>query len=522
MPLDQNKIPELSKLIHSNYFAKTERLPFVNSVLLFNFYISKILCHNRVKISVPKMNILTFPNIFLLIIGESGSGRDRSRKTMDEMVSFMYSDKDEMEKQYRKQKEYELEKEADKEGMKGGKRIQYIKENMPRSMFSRIKSTSTPEGLSAVHENLSEAGFGEITWIDGEIGDTMARWRAGSTLDDIITACKEAYDNGTFEAKIIKGNKTVKAHGKIPYLALLHGAIDERAGKEVFMKFMAMGYGRRCLFYLNEHKNEDNRTDEETEKELAEAYGERDFFVKNLKEIYERTKINLAYSEEFRGKIFTLSPEATKKLIAYQRLCENESLKMGTSLTTVVRRERAGRWWKALKLSCVFAVQNHTGEAINVEDIDQAINFCDHLGEYLLTFVKRKTLDEISVAEGIIEALEKEPVGLWRTDFYSMPFFPKFRSGQRKIFDENILIARELANLRGQEIIENQTDKRGGRYKMVKLPEEKEVMAYIKVNGVLSQLTADVLSDRFGEGVKVILERNKVQKRTDGGYYLSN
>lgn len=469
MPLDQNKIPELSKLAATSFFDKLDKLPFDYSVLLFNFYVSKILCYNRVKISLQD-GTLTFPNLYCLTFGDSGSGKDKSSKTMDEMIRFLYSDKDLMEKEWRKQKEYELEKEADKEGMKGAKRTMHIKENMPRSLFSRLKSTSTPEGLAAVHETLNDAAFGEITWVDGEISDTMTRYRAGSPLDDLIVTIKEAYDNGSFDSKIIKGNKTLKVQGKVPYLAWLHGPLDEEDGKTLFAKFLGLGYARRGLFCLLSEPVLDERTIEQIEEDEEEALKEKGFLSKSLEEIYTRTKINLSFPEDNgRSKIFKFDKDAKKTFIYYKQECQNKAVKLPRNSSKIIKRELAGRWWKALKLSCVFAVQNHAKEVIELNDFEQAINMCDYLGTHLNAFIEQKSKKEITIAEGMIEALESNHYGLWRTDFYSMPFFPKFKGGQKRVFEENLEIAKEMCEKKGMEIKEDMADKRGKRYVIEKI-----------------------------------------------------
>lgn len=524
MPLDQNKIPELSKIAANSFFHKLDaRLPFDYSVLIFNFFVSKILCHNRVKISLND-GTLTFPNLYCLSFGDSGVGKTFTMKVMDEIIGFLYEDKDLMEKEWRKQREYEFEREADKEGMKGGKKTAYVKENMPRSLFSRLKSTSTPEGLAAVHETLNEAGFGEITWVDGEISDTMLRYRAGTSLDDIIVTMKEAYDNGAFDSKVIKGNKTLKAQGKTPYLAWLFGPMDDDDGKELFMRFLSMGFARRSIVCLIDDIPKDSRTVEQIDEDTEMAMQEKSFLIASLYEIYKRVKINLSFPEDNgRNKIFKLSGEARKVFIEYKQKCQNDSVSLPKSTSKILKIELAGRWWKALKLSCVFAVQNHEGEIIEVEDLRQAIEFCEYLGTHLNSFIAKKSRRGVSIAEGIIESLESNPDGLWRTDFYSMPWFPKFKGGQKRLFDENIEIAREIVSKNNKMIVENKKDKRGAMFMLIPCPtsqEEADMVIYIQRNCMTSLLNLETLVRQFGQKVTYVLDKYKVQQRKDGGYFI--
>jgi len=458
MPLNPNLLPDLTKDVHTNFFELTERMDLESSLLLFNFYISKILCYNRVQIQVPGDNSLTFPNLYCLSFGESGTGKDRSRTRMEEMADFLFLEKEIMEKSYRDNKLYELEKQAKLENLSKLQTKNYIKENSPRSLFSRVKSTSTPEGIAAAHEALNEAGFGEITWIDGEISKTMARHRAATPLDDLIVTIEEAYDMGYFESKLIKGNTTLKVQGKVPYLAWLHGAMDEQEGTKLFTKFLSLGYSRRTIVNLNNLPKKENRSIEQIDKDMIMANEQKEFIKLALRNIYNHVKINLSY-KICGNKTYILNKDASYLYLSYKKQCENDSIDMIGKEGVILRREVAGRFWKALKLSCCFAVQNHSKFEITKNDLEQAIHVIEFFGSKLPSFLKIRVKSDLTMAENIINSLRRNSI-IKKTDFYIEDYFPKRKGDQNKIFYENLKIANEILQDQNEFILEEENEYR--------------------------------------------------------------
>lgn len=509
--LEQTNLPKLSISVAEDYFFKLDRLSFDHAFLLFNFYVSKILCYNRVMIEV-KANDYVPPNLYCLNFGSSGSGKDRSRKQMEKMIAFLYEDKERRERIFRKNKQFELEKEADGEGMGRAKKVMYIRDNMPRSLFSRIGSNATPEGLAAVHEVLNEAKFGEITWIDSEITDTMVKHqKGGATIDDLLTLIKEAADVGEFDSKVTKGNKSIRAQGLVPYLAWLHGAIDDKRGVEPFKSFLQLGFARRSIVHVAKRKQEkDERTIDEVLADEQAAISEKEFIIDSLKEIFNRTKDCAVYK---------LSDKAKRRYLKLKQDCQNKQAELPENALNSIKDDVGNRFFKSIKLACVFAAQNHKELLIKEQDLESAIETIDYFGGHLEGFLNIKTNNEKAIWELMLESLVINKV-MKRTDFYKESYFPKFKSGQPKIFQENMTIAKEMIE-EGKMIIETRPDKRTYAYEIIDRPDENEILNYIKVAGHINQLTMRHLVDKFGKGAEAVIEEHKIPMRSDGGYYIN-
>lgn len=519
--LDQTKIPSFSNSVVQDYFLKmSPNSSFDNAFMLVQTYISKLLCSNRVRIVCPIDEIDTYPNIYCLNMGRSGTGKDRMRKQMERLIPFYYEDISTKESDYRKACSYDLEKEGEKEGLKNVKLKSYVKEKMPRSLYSTIKSNSTPEGLASLHNAIYEARFGCITWQDSEISDTMARYKSGSPLDDLCVMFKEAYDD-KIEPKIIKGEKTVCANGVLPYIAWLHGAVDVENGQQLFNKFFSLGFARRLIFCMEEDKKYNEEGVDLIKSHLVEADEEKEFITSVLEDIYKRTENDLKFT--FGGtKEYTLSDDCLNIYLTYKRECQKKAGEMFIRTSDKIKSEQAGRAWKALKLACVFEAQNSKGFVITEKSMESAIYVCDYFAGHFRQFLRMRSTD--TLYENMIDSL-RQLGQMKKTDFYSQSYFPKFKSGQSKLFDESIKAVREVLSETKEDIMEYAPDKRTVYYKIIKLEEiseekETEILAYISDNGQTKQLTLDHLVKKFGYIVGEVLTNHKVQIRKDGGYFI--
>lgn len=469
--LDKNKIPELSKFIAEDYLFLLNRLPFDNGVLLSCFTIADILNTNRVLIEIREDDFVP-PTIMPITFGNSGTGKDKNRKDMAKTIPFLYEFKQDMEDKFRKNKKHELEKEAEEEGLKNTKLKAYVKDNMPRSLYSDITSTSTPEGLASVHEALNDAGFGSITWYDSEISDTMARYKSGTPLDDLITMIKESADVGEFRSKVIKGNKVLKACGKVPVNAWIHGAIDEDRGKDLFKNFLQLGFARRSIINFIGRGQVDNRTIEEMEEHEEQALKNKKFIVSSFKELHERVKVD-PFVKYGGSKVIKLNADTRRLYLEYKQVCYNKRIEAPGYTNKILKDDLANRFFKAIKLAAIFAVQNHDELVIRKKDLEDAIYVIEYFGKYLEDFLGMRMDSDLTIAEHMIISLNNRGE-MKRTDFYKESYFPKSMGKQKIIFEQAINIAEEMLEEEGKMIVEEKGTKNSYLYKIIEEPKHNK------------------------------------------------
>lgn len=476
--LDKTKIPAFSASVVEDYSLKTNPdSSFDTAFLALQLCISRMLCSNRVKIINELDEIATFPNLYCLTMGRSGIGKDRVSGQFDDLIPFFEEDLKEKEKNYREKRAYELEKEAREESVASAKLKTYIRENMPRSMYALFKSNATPEAVGAVHSVMNEARFGTILWIDTEISGTIARYRTGSPLDWLIDIFKEAYDNGKVNPKITKGEKNVNTVGKIPYVAWLHGAIDIKDGQALFDKFFSLGFARRLFVCMEDGIEPKHENDEELQERLKMAQNEKPFIASVLHDIYKATAVRVDFDNE-GSKEIRLSGEALKLYLRFKKQCAIDCYRLASNVPDKIKSELSGRAWRALKMAAIFSVQESYDFLISLKSMEQAIYVTEYFGEQFRRFINLR--GEATLPELMIDSLRNSS-GMKRTDFYYQHYFPKFKSGQPKIFSENFEIVKDILAETGEIIIEERPNKRTFLYKIIHKPEHESSMNENKI-----------------------------------------
>lgn len=460
--LDKTKIPAFSKDVLENYFLKMENIPFDSAFLLFQWHISRMLCANRVKIEV--LDFETYPNIYILNLAPSGTGKDRTRLAMEKLMPFFFEDQEARERSFVEDEKNRIDRLAVAENITKGSKSEWVENKMPRSLFPLVKSNATPEGVTALHNAMVKAKFGAIVWRDAEIYDTMYRIKQGGSAFDLLTIFKETYDGGNFDPKIIQGNKAVKTMGAVPYLAMLYGAIDTDEGQAVFRRFFELGYARRLMVCMPDDIRKDERSIEETEQQFKEATDEKVWIVANLREIYNRTAVRTDIEKDGNKK-YTLTRDCLKVYLEYKKSCLNIAIDMPAYTIGSIRDEQANRSWKALKQSLVFHVQNATTMQISEESLRQSIAVTDYYSGHFVHFLNMRSGS--SLAEQLMATIEKEgPV--MASELYTQYYFPKHKGNQKYILADAVEVIHELCAKAGKELIILPTNRgRGTLYQIL-------------------------------------------------------
>ncbi len=465
--LDQTKLPALSVSILNDHFLKAENIPFDTAFCLLNFNISRMLCTNRVKIVIPTGGISTNPNLYFLSLAPSGSGKDRAKKKMEKLFPFMFEDLTAREEAYLKKKFDDAKMEIEKKKLTNGKSHELIDQAIPRTLWPEIGSNATPEGLAAQHNAIADSGFGCVIWRDTEISDTMLKYKGMGPLNDLLVMVKEAYDDGTYNPKVIQGNKFLKANKPVPYIAWLHGAIDSDEGQKLFRRFFTLGFGRRTIVCFADQKEKQKLNVELMMKNEREAMDTKDGTIALLKEIYYRvwSDSNNILSEAF---VYTLSLEAEILYVAYRLRSEEDADAMPAQSMRLFKDEMGNRAWRALKLAAIFEAQNSFSKVISAKSMEQAIYVAGYFGNHFQAFMKMRAGS--SLAEMLYETIKENPF-CRKTFLYNQYYFPGYKTNQKSLLNEALEELREICEDRGEELMIDESNKGKPLFSIFK-PEE--------------------------------------------------
>lgn len=468
---------DLPEIFENGVTLLKSRYPNVSRNVITNILLTKIaqmITSKRVKYN--ELRKIGLPNHYAIVFMPSGYGKDKMSNELDTYVF-----KDWRLWFYNKVNDY---KNAKIEAIKRQAEIEFTDEKQARQKKKFINeevakirdlpieiSKGTPEGLFADAKSFKDAEFGSITVKYGEFGLMLKNARPEDYL--ILQALFELYD-GKLSSKSIKSENNQSEITDLPCNVLFYSDptlfADEL--KKVFNDMMQTGLGRRAVISYLPEQNLNIEVDPE------KAY-QRDKEFAHDAELIGRKLFSIFLNLEMNTE-FTLA-EDTYKTVFYPykiRLTE-EANKTENSL---LKREILSRELKALKVSCLFAVLNHTKEHfIYQEDMKQAISTVDMLGEDFKYFIKiRPAYKDIydRVFEFFKENIGKE---------YSMTdlkrkYYKNFGCGRKafnKDFEEIMNYVAEIATDKGFLFNVKDIQPTGKKYSLVEIP-SKELNENIK------------------------------------------
>lgn len=472
-----NSIPSILKEIVLLFRPKHINTPIKCILNVLIAKIAQMITAKRVQ--YQKVNEVGFPNWYAIVFMGSGIGKDYLVKDLDRLVfknfDLWFSNKVEL---YKRQEEKLIEEKASKEfkGTNKGdekRRIAFIQTEKAkiRNIFKEV-SAGTQEGFYSDSEALSIANFGSIFLKISELGAYLSTLTTESRL--FFNCLFEAYD-GKVPSKSIKGENRKPDLNNIPTNILLYSdpnMFKDSLGK-IFDNLMLTGIGRRTVISFRQEEpltahNLSYKQIETIEQQLK-ALGD------DLHNIFINIGENSIYDLEVNALDEYLTP--------YQNICIEKSNNIDDEK---LKREINSRFYKALKLSCLYACLQHPSElVIKSTDIEQAIITIEALGTDLKIFnnFKPKYNDKY---DNLFFHL-KNNIGkkFKKTEFHTRIYKEVegfVRADLKENFEKTIEIVKEIAQNQGYVLLtEDGYNNVGKFYYLIKNPNENNILELKKL-----------------------------------------
>lgn len=404
--IEKDKLPDFVKVIADDYLSLLLPHSSYDYLVLLTFYgASKIICANRVTIENKKIKSnSTCPNVYMMFIADSGTGKDKSKKFLKGLMEDYYLNFKKTAEEIRNKKLQEVEKYIELNNLNKSRAADYRDQNSPRFLYPEIDSRATNEGVMESRVALQIAEYGCSYWEDSELYDALPFLIKKN--HDFIAHFYDVFDLGNSQAKNIKSNKNIQNIVGVPHLAALHGSVDESVDQSVFKYFFDKGYARRgFLFFENrkEYKRINNRGD------LAEKALKNESYCKSLfKELDERTRQTPQITYPHNCKKIFLEKELEDVYLNYDEDCNFQASKINQAGLKGINNEITGRPWKALKLAGIIAImedsKNKDGFLITKNIWNIATYIVEYYAKYFAKFygLSTESLEE-KLARIIIE-----------------------------------------------------------------------------------------------------------------------
>ena len=373
-----NNIPEVLKEIVELFRTKHKDTP-TNCIL--NVLIAKMaqmITSKRVKYQL--VSETGYPNWYSILFMESGAGKDFLVKDLDRLIfnNFKLWFLNEVEK-YKRAEFEKIEEQANKEfktSKEEPKKRAFIEAERAkvRNIFLEVTS-GTQEGFYSDAEALSGANFGSIFLKISELGNFLSNITTESR--QFLNCLFDAYD-GKIVSKSIKGENRKADLENIPTNALMYSDPNSflKEVKNVFRSLMLTGIGRRATV---SYRPTTNLVLEELSFEQIKDFEEKASIIsEKLNKIFFSIGLNATFEVELEAY--------NEGLLQYKLQCK---ARFNNLENDIAKREINSRYFKALKLSCLYACLNHPETLkITLEDVSQAITTTEALGKDLDKFIK--------------------------------------------------------------------------------------------------------------------------------------
>lgn len=466
--LDTDKAFILPELLNKTVTLLKRSYPNISRNVLTSEVImktSQMIISKRVKYRL--FDDTVYPNYFAIIFMPSGYGKDKLSNELDNHVfkNFRLWFKNEEEKYYQRQVnevKYRAECEfpTDKQLQK---RKKYIDEECKKIRHLPIEvSKGTPEGLFSDAYAFQKAGFGCLAIKYGEFGLLLKN--ANSEDEKVIQTLFELFD-GKVTAKSIKSENNSAVVEDIPCCALLYSdpTLFAKELKEMFNSLMQTGLGRRAtISYLPEtkaiiEKNPDIACENAKRFPIeANEIGEKFFSIfLNLQE----------------NSIYKITEDTYKEVFHPYRV---ELTDMANNVDNpLLKREINSRWFKAQKVSCIFAILNHVNEhVITPKDMKQAINVVNMLGEDFKSFLYLKPTYK-DLYERVFEFFKEHLGKGFTATQLKRKYYKDFGCSRKtfnKEFEEIIQYVKEIAIENGYIFSTTNLQPSGAKYSLIVAP----------------------------------------------------
>lgn len=471
-------------------------------------------------------------NFYSIVFMNSGSGKDKAQTSIKSaLMSDVYEMFDEKVKKYMENKERETMAEADEKFPSNcSPKTKFIEANSPR-FLSRELGNATPEGFISLREAFDLANFGGTFTVISEFGDYILA--DNTARAEFLTVITEVFDLGDSKAKVIKGEKSVKAVNGVPSSIIFHTSLSgllEGNGHDKLLSFLNRGIARRSFICFPSPVIPEDLDDEDMVNTLLSIQEsdkqEADEKMPELKKFFVDMYKSLEYTN-----IFQTSMEVESHVKLYELFNKQRALSFPEDLDIDgLRAETDGRHWKTLKLACILAAFEHpTRPIIEEKDFLSALYLSEVSGKHLERFFDARPMsDEEKLFNFFLARINN-----WnaRSDISAMNFV--YHNKFRLWFEDTLPLVREIANKRGYEIEEKKGEKQWLEYRLVKkflvddpkhivevFKSNNHLMTFDQVNKFLGMLMTARKLESVNEKVAGLgYQINHLQSKSDGNVF---
>ncbi len=455
--LEVEKVNRFVKRVLETYMYKRHPRVLKDSLLLDTaVMLSLVACSRRVKVESIKGGPGVYPNLYVIKIMPSASGKDLPLAlAQDELLDAVKLD---LESDYREFLEdfeehpynyLDFLSEDEWERMSAKEKRDLLALNTP-SDFVFSFDQGTLEGFINQCQSVKLFGKGAAYVTMQEFGSYITGME-NDTKKGFLTGLMKAFDVQEFGAKVIKGSRHRPTVRNIPVVFMgntsgkwLKGGDQE----EVLMRFVGGGLGRRSFIFYP--RRFETQPEGETLLEVLEKRRE------NTKEVSEmvfdlRNEITNYYTSTPLNKEYRFD-EGAKELVEIYTLYGELKFDQLVNEQESIASEHRGRAWKMTRLAGLFAwLNNPKGETISVQDVKEAIYFTEYFSNKTTQFIYEQ---EAQPHIKLLEFLKRNPGKILKTDLRKENFIPYRTYNWNKEFDELVKDAQVQALQEGYEIIQ--------------------------------------------------------------------
>jgi hypothetical protein len=439
--VDKSKLNPLVVKIAEDLMKVRTGLPLSSAIASVNYKMASIATQLHIKVDTRSGYQPAMCNVYSLMLLNSGGGKNSSLGLLDR---WYFGDafnkiRETVYPHYRSQCAKQLEERG-----------------IDRELHNWVQSISnaTISGMYAYAESYSLIGFGSLNIEVDEIGNAVTS--KAELFEQLLTP----YDNGDFMPVAKRNDPNGMDISGLPVnlytfgnkVRLLNGDNTERA----FMQLLDEGYGRRFIF-IDDNTRPKVQTPQEIMNEMKLSENTR-------KERFEEREYiaSLVNSRNFK-RVLELSDDAMYEYAVIKS--ESDHIVADSKgLLPAVEADLSERHFKTVKLAGIYAFFEGS-DTIEKEHMLQAYEVIKESSGVLAKLRRTRPLHD-----RLLEQMLLEPDKVTAQHLLTYPFI---NSGHTKKVYESIDLAKQLANERGLDWVED--THKGVTYYMVADPSVNDV-----------------------------------------------
>jgi len=456
--LEMGKLNGFVRQILEGYMIKKHPKTLQDSLLLDTVVLlSLVACSKRVKIQSLKGGSSVYPNIYAIKVMPSSSGKDlplalAQEELLDGVLTDLKSDYRKFLEEFKAMPYNFLDNitKEDWENMSRKDKDEVLKVGLPNDFLFSFDS-GTIEGLVSQCNSIKLFQRGVAFCMMSEFGSYISKADSEVPMA-FMSGLLKAFDVREFGGKVIRSSKQILTIKDTPVVFMGNTSpkwISGENGKEVVMRFVGGGLGRRSFIYYPTNSVVDEK--EETIQDILAKRKINYSEVRNLQDSI-KNEILRKYNTTAPNKTFSYTEEAEDLIEVYSLYGElmYDSL---INKQESVASEYRGRSWKMVRLAGEFAwINNHN--VIEKQDVEEAIYFTEYYSQKTSQFIYDQENEKLP-EEKLLDLLVQNPGEHLKTEIRKLGF-TKYRTSRNE-FRELLEDTKQLGIERGYDIVVHDT-----------------------------------------------------------------